>query len=141
MRYGFELLVWRSAGDRKTGRLTIQGPRFPRIESREGRERIWSCQSMIAPVEGILPGISVGHATEGRLRIICIPDPSESTIHPGRRLHERLWAENIVGLLRRTLSHFNRGHRNAEYDQQRYRGHVRVLQSERFSPIEVGLCS
>jgi hypothetical protein len=79
---------------------------------------------MIAPVEGILPGVSVGHAAEGQLRVIWAPDPSESTIHPGRRLHERLWAENIVGFRRRTLLHFNRSHRNAEYDQHRYRGQV-----------------
>ena len=53
---------------------------------------------MTALVEGILPDVSMGHATEARLGIVCVPDPSESTIHAGRRLHERLSAESVAGL-------------------------------------------
>ena len=53
---------------------------------------------MTALVEGTA-GRIMGHATETRLGIVCVPDPSESVIHAGRRLHGRLWAESVAGLL------------------------------------------
>ena len=66
-------------------KLTFRGPRIPRKESREGGAKNWSCQNITVPAEGLLSGVSVNLVVEARLGIVRVPDPSASTINPGRK--------------------------------------------------------
>lgn len=65
-------------------KLTFRGPRRPRKENREGGAKRWSFQNIILLVEGLLSGVSVSSVVEARFDIIRAPDPSASTINPGR---------------------------------------------------------
>lgn len=66
-------------------KLTFRGPRRPRKENREGGEKRWSCQNITLLDEGLLSGVSVNSVVEARFDIIRAPDPSASTINPGRK--------------------------------------------------------
>lgn len=134
MRWIISLAIGGRSEIRDAGRLTVRGPSYQRRESREGGVKPWNFQNTAVRVEGLLSGILVSFVPEARLDIDHVPDPSASMIHPGS---EQLWAENAVGFLGRTFSDFNHCHRYAEYNQQRHRGHIRILKSRSLTLIGV----
>ena len=57
-------------------KLTALGPRSPRRESIEGGEKTWSCQSRVAPAEGLLSGVSASPIADVRSGIDHVLDRS-----------------------------------------------------------------